>query len=74
MRRHTAILLVLATALSGCSALRESPAPPAATGPSAYEWALDRIAGDGTADKDTALAVFSAAFGPLPGVPAVPGA
>ena len=47
-----------------------SPAPTTAPGTlSPLDEALKGIRDDGTWSKETALAVFAAAFGPLPGVP-----
>jgi hypothetical protein len=46
-----------------------SPGPTSASGLSPLDEALQGIQPDGTYSKDTALAVFAASFGPLPGVP-----
>jgi len=66
--------LAVVGAAAGCSALRpnDPPKPKSPAAPlSAYELVLEQIKPDGTVDKDTALAAFSLAIAPLPGV-AVP--
>ena len=48
----------------------ESPSPTSGSGLSPLAKAMQGINADGTWSTETALAVFAAAFGPLPGVPA----
>ena len=70
-----AVGLIVVARSVGQTATVASPTPGATLAPGAespLQQALDGIRDDGTWSKDTALAVFAAAFGPLPDVPAPP--
>jgi hypothetical protein len=61
-------LVVLAGAVSACSAGGGSQAAPPAP-PTAYDRVMSEVHPDGSVDTATALAAFSLAVSPLPGVP-----
>lgn len=70
-------IFVAAVLLTGTAACRggqpevDAPAPPPPQ--SAYDRVLDQVAPDGTVSTATALAAFSVAIAPLPGVASPPG-
>ena len=67
----TLVVVLVAVGLFAVARSQERPlGSPAPGALSPLDEALQGINDDGTWSKDTALAVFAAAFGPLPGVPA----
>jgi hypothetical protein len=75
--RRTMNLITMTVLLLGAASCSKDDAPdagaPAQPEPSAWESVLDRVGDDGTVTKETALAAFSLAIAPVPGVTAPPG-
>jgi hypothetical protein len=70
------VALVMTTLIltgTACSAKRPTSKPTPAPPRTAYDLVLDQVTPDGTVDTATALAAFSIAVAPLPGVPTPPG-
>jgi hypothetical protein len=70
------LITITALLLGAASCSRDDapdPGPPTQPEASAWESVLDRIGDDGTVTKETALAAFSLAIAPVPGVAPPPG-
>lgn len=71
LRATTAVMLAAALT-AGCSHARRT-APQATSAASAWQQVLRQIGPQGQVSRDTALAAFTLAIAPLPGVPVPPG-
>jgi hypothetical protein len=74
MTAAAAAAILLAASLAGCSAKDKPSTGPTPKQPTAWQAVLGQIKEDGTVTKDTALAAFAVAIGPVPGGTAPSGA